>query len=33
VSSSETFAEERELSYMRQYGVEALPNSEFAVKR
>lgn len=33
VSSAETFAEERELSYMQQHGVDAWPNSEFAANQ
>jgi hypothetical protein len=31
VSSSETFAEERELSHMQRFGVEPLDKGEFAV--
>jgi len=33
VSSSESFSEDRELSHMRQYGVQPLRSGEFSVRQ
>jgi hypothetical protein len=33
VSSAESFAEERELSQMRQYGVEPMQRGDFAARQ